>query len=172
MYSTITPEYDRKFPALERKMDSITSRTFKPFIHPSEVQLDGKLKHLTKAEEVLNWKSENMVSQNEILHNLDKKETPPQKIQKEEESPEKGFQAMTITINYESPRKNYPLAESSTQKGDGSSTYGDNNSEQETSTDETPRSFSSNSKFEDNYIPRLFMENIKEEKSPEETLVP
>ncbi|CAK8532514.1 unnamed protein product [Lathyrus sativus] len=73
MYSTITSEYDRQFPTLERKMDPITGRTSKPFIHPSEVQPNGKLKPLTQAEEVLNWQSENMVSQNEILLNLDKK---------------------------------------------------------------------------------------------------
>ncbi|KAI5444709.1 hypothetical protein KIW84_013111 [Lathyrus oleraceus] len=47
MYSTATPEYERQFPSLERKMDPITGRTSKPFIHPSEVQPDGKLKPLT-----------------------------------------------------------------------------------------------------------------------------
>ncbi|KAI5421169.1 hypothetical protein KIW84_044859 [Lathyrus oleraceus] len=63
MYSATTPEYDRQFPSLERKMDPITGRKSKPFIHPSEVQPDGKLKPLTQAEkEVLNWQSENMVS--------------------------------------------------------------------------------------------------------------
>lgn len=67
MYSIITLEYNRQFPSLERKMDLITGRTSKPFIHPSEVQPDGKLKPLTQYEEVLNWKSKNMVSQNEIL---------------------------------------------------------------------------------------------------------
>ncbi|KAI5411213.1 hypothetical protein KIW84_056372 [Lathyrus oleraceus] len=49
MYSAATPEYERQFPSLERKMDPIT------------------------AEEVLNWQSENMVSQNEILQSLDKR---------------------------------------------------------------------------------------------------
>ncbi|CAK8572957.1 unnamed protein product [Lathyrus sativus] len=73
MYSTTTSEFDRQFPALERKMDPITGKTSKPFIHPSEVLSDGKLKPLTQAEEVLNWQSENMVSQNEILQNLDEK---------------------------------------------------------------------------------------------------
>ncbi|KAI5434661.1 hypothetical protein KIW84_021476 [Lathyrus oleraceus] len=54
----------------------------------------------------------------------------------------------------------------------------DNNSDQETSTEETPGSVSSKSKSKDNYIPRLFMANIKEEdsffeeESPEETLIP
>ncbi|KAI5411214.1 hypothetical protein KIW84_056373 [Lathyrus oleraceus] len=72
MYSAATPEYERKFPSLERKMDPITGRTSKHFIHPSEVQPDGKLKPLTQAEEVLKWQSENMVSQNEILQSLDK----------------------------------------------------------------------------------------------------
>ncbi|KAI5434660.1 hypothetical protein KIW84_021475 [Lathyrus oleraceus] len=72
-------------------------------------------------------------------------ETPPLKIQKEEETPDKDS---------------------------------DNNSDQETSTKETPRSVSSKSESEDNYIPRLFMANIKEEdsffeeESPEETLIP
>ncbi|KAI5442728.1 hypothetical protein KIW84_011676 [Lathyrus oleraceus] len=105
-------------------------------------------------------------------------ETPPSKIQKEEETPDKGFQAMATTRNYESPRKNYPLAESSAQKGDESSTYGDNNYDQDTSNDGKPRSFSSKSESKDNYILRLFMENIKEEESffeeesPEETLAP
>ncbi|CAK8532210.1 unnamed protein product [Lathyrus sativus] len=73
MYSTTTLEYNRQFLALEGKMDPIISRTSKLFIHPSEVQPDGKLKPLTQAEEVLNWQSENMVSLNEILQNLDKK---------------------------------------------------------------------------------------------------
>ncbi|KAI5428558.1 hypothetical protein KIW84_033521 [Lathyrus oleraceus] len=54
IYSAATPEYERQFPSLERKMDLITGRTSKPFIHPSEVQPDGKLKPLTQAEEVLN----------------------------------------------------------------------------------------------------------------------
>ncbi|KAI5428604.1 hypothetical protein KIW84_033560 [Lathyrus oleraceus] len=217
---------------------SNTGRTSKPFIHPSEVQSDGKLKPLTQAEEVLNWQSKNMVSQNEIFQNLDKlvdkiaekideineylkpiensffdtpvfpayfkqpekssplylayvssppnqvryipttyrtkstrtttpltsktkgkasylsasssdsqdiPETPPPKIQKEEETPYKGFQAMTITRNYEYPQKNYPLDESSAQKTDESSTDGDNNYDQETSTDETSGSISSKS---------------------------
>ncbi|KAI5432124.1 hypothetical protein KIW84_036030 [Lathyrus oleraceus] len=92
-------------------------------------------------------------------------------------SPDKGFQAIAITRNYEYPWENYPLVESSTQKGDESSTDGDNNSNQETSTDETPRFVSSKSESKDHYIQRLFMENIKEEESffeeesPEETLV-
>ncbi|KAI5420414.1 hypothetical protein KIW84_044273 [Lathyrus oleraceus] len=64
MYSVATSEYERQFPSMERKMDPITGRTSKPFIHPSEVQPDGKLKPLSQAEEVLNWQSENMVSQN------------------------------------------------------------------------------------------------------------
>ncbi|CAK8544249.1 unnamed protein product [Lathyrus sativus] len=67
MYSTTIPEYDRQFPSLERKMDQITGRTSKPFIHLTEVHPNGKLKPLTQAEEVLNWQFENMVSQNEIL---------------------------------------------------------------------------------------------------------
>ncbi|KAI5423648.1 hypothetical protein KIW84_030028 [Lathyrus oleraceus] len=312
MYSTAIPKHERQFPSPERKMDPITGRTSKPFIHPSEVQPDGKLKPLTQAEEVLNWQSENMVSQNEILQSLDKRvdkiaekidetddnlkmleertfaktfdqkereirnlqgqvkeiddflrasherkskpvensffdppafptyfkqperpspfyptyvssppdrvryiptayrpkssrtstpstsktkgkapclsassadsqdipETPPPKIQKEEETPDKALQAMAITRKYESSQENHHLAEKSAQKEDESSTDGDNNSDQETSTDKTPRSVSSKSEFEDNYIPRLFMENIKEEdsffeeKSPEETLIP
>ncbi|KAI5433556.1 hypothetical protein KIW84_020735 [Lathyrus oleraceus] len=79
------------------------------------------------------------------LDSQDIPETPPPKIQKEEETPDKDT---------------------------------DNNSHQETSTHETPRSVSSKSESEDNYIPRLFMENIKEEEllfekeSPEETLIP
>ncbi|KAI5405237.1 hypothetical protein KIW84_052134 [Lathyrus oleraceus] len=73
MYSATNSEYDKQFLTLERKMDSITGRTFKPFIHPSEVQSDGKLKPLTQDEEVLKWQSKNMVSQNDILQNLDKK---------------------------------------------------------------------------------------------------
>ncbi|CAK8562813.1 unnamed protein product [Lathyrus sativus] len=64
MYSTTNSDYGRQFPDLERKMDPVTGRTSKPFIHPSEVQTDGKLKPLTQAEEFLNWQSENMVSQN------------------------------------------------------------------------------------------------------------
>ncbi|KAI5439436.1 hypothetical protein KIW84_025001 [Lathyrus oleraceus] len=312
MYSSTTPEYDRQFPSLERKVDPITGRTSKPFIHPNEVQPDGKLKPLTQAEGVLNWQSENMVSQNEILQNLDKRvdkiaekidetdeylkmleertfgknfdqkkreiinlqgqvkeiddflrasherkpklvensffdpptfptyfkqperpspfypayassppnqvryihityrpkstrtttpstsktkgkspcmsasssysqdipETSPPKIQKEEETSDKGFQAMTIARNYEYPQENYPLAESSAQMGDDSSRNSDNNSDQETSTDETPGSFSPKSESRNDYIPRLFMENIKEEESffeeesLEETLIP
>ncbi|KAI5438486.1 hypothetical protein KIW84_024286 [Lathyrus oleraceus] len=73
MYSAATPKYERQFPLRERKMDPITGRTSKPFIHPSEVQPDGKLKPLTQAEEVLNWQSENLVTQNEILQSLDKR---------------------------------------------------------------------------------------------------
>ncbi|KAI5391035.1 hypothetical protein KIW84_076048 [Lathyrus oleraceus] len=242
-YSAATLEYERKFPSLERKMDPIIGRTSKPFIHPSEVQPGGKLKPLTQAEEVLNWKSENMVSQNEILQSLDKRvdkivekidetddnlkvlsqkmqkhyrslkaqvsqldrdlrqmleertfgktfdqkereiinlqgQTPPPKIQKEEETPDKGFQAMAITRKYESSQENHHFAETSTHKKDESSTDSDNNSDQETSTDETPGYVSSKSESEDNYIPRLFMENIKEEdsffeeESAEETLIP
>lgn len=85
---------------------------------------------------------------------------------------------MEITRNCESPLKNYPLVESLAQKRDGSSIDGDNNFDQETSTDETPRSVSSKSESEDNYIPRLLKANIKkeesffEEESPEENLVP
>lgn len=85
---------------------------------------------------------------------------------------------MAITKNYESSQKNHHLAETSAQKEDESSTDGDNNSDQETSTDETPRFVSSKSESEDNYIPRLFMANLKEEdsffeeESPEETLIP
>ncbi|KAI5428511.1 hypothetical protein KIW84_033480 [Lathyrus oleraceus] len=338
MNSATTPEYDREFPSLEKKIDPITSKTSKLFIHPSEVQPDGKLKPLTQAEEVLNWQSENMVFQNEILQNLDKRmdkitekidetdeylkvlsqklhkhyrslkaqvsqldhdlrqmleertfgktfdqkereiinpqgqvkeiddflrasherkpnpvknsffdpptfltyfkqpekpspfypayvssppnqvryiptayrpkytrtttpstsktkgkasclsasssdsqdipETTHPKIQKEEETPDKGFQAMEITRNCESPLKNYPLVESLAQKRDESSIDGDNNFDQETSTDETPRSVSSKSESEDNYIPRLLKANIKEEESffeeesPEENLAP
>ncbi|CAI8595172.1 unnamed protein product [Vicia faba] len=302
MYSTTAPEYSQQFPALERKMDPITGRTSKPFIHPNEVQPDGKLKPLTQAEEVLNWQSENMISQNDILQNLDKKvdkiaeridetddylkvlsqkmqkhyrslkaqvsqldrdlrqmleertfgknfdqkereirnlqgqvkeiddflrasherkpkpvenlfldpptfptyfkrperpspffptyvTSPPdqnlriflkhllQNSKKEEEIPDKGFQAMAITGNCEFPQKSYSLAESSAQKEDESSSDDEKDSCQETSSDETPRSFSSESQSEVNYIPRLFMANIKEEdsffeESPEETLVP
>ncbi|KAI5403929.1 hypothetical protein KIW84_051178 [Lathyrus oleraceus] len=238
-------------------MDPITSRTSKPFIHPNEVQPDEKLKPLTQAEEVLNWQSENMVSQNEIFQSLDKRvdktaekidetndnlkvlsqkinafsflptyvssppdqvryiptayrpkstrtstpstsktkgkapclsasssdsqdipETSPPKIQKEEETPDKGFQAMAITRKYESSQENHHLTETSAHKEDESSTDSDNNSDQETSTDKTPRSVSSKSESEDNYMPRLFMANIQEEdsffeeESPEETLIP
>ncbi|KAI5404564.1 hypothetical protein KIW84_051644 [Lathyrus oleraceus] len=79
------------------------------------------------------------------LDSQDIPETPPPKIQKEEETPDKD---------------------------------GDNNSDQETSMNETPRFVSSKLEYEDNYIPRLFMANIKEEdsffeeESPEETLIP
>jgi predicted nucleic acid-binding Zn-ribbon protein len=73
MFSASTPEYDRQFLTLERKIDPITSRSSKPFIQPNEVQPDGKLKPLTQAEEVLNWQSENLVAQNDILQNLDKR---------------------------------------------------------------------------------------------------
>ncbi|KAI5444710.1 hypothetical protein KIW84_013112 [Lathyrus oleraceus] len=105
-------------------------------------------------------------------------ETPPPKIQKEEETLDKGFQAMAITRRYKSSKENHHLAETSGRKEDESSTDSDNNSDQETSTDETPGFFSSKSESEDNYIPRLFMANIKEEdsffeeESPEETLIP
>ncbi|KAI5416005.1 hypothetical protein KIW84_041158 [Lathyrus oleraceus] len=92
-------------------------------------------------------------------------ETPPPKIQKEEETPDKGFQAMAITRKYEPPQENHHLAETSAHKEDESSIDSDNNSDQETSTDETPGSVSSKSESEDNYIPRLFMANIKEEDS-------
>ncbi|KAI5405968.1 hypothetical protein KIW84_052642 [Lathyrus oleraceus] len=105
-------------------------------------------------------------------------ETPPPKIQKEEETPDKGFQAMAITRRYESSQENHHPAETSARKKDESLIDSDNNSDQETSTDETPGSVSSKSEYEDNYILRLFMANIKEEdsffeeESPEETLIP
>lgn len=84
---------------------------------------------------------------------------------------------MEITRSYESPRKNYSLTESSAQKGDESSSDGNNNSYQETYADETPRSFSQKLEIKDNRILRIFMENMKEEEyffeeSPKETLVP
>ncbi|KAI5404277.1 hypothetical protein KIW84_051435 [Lathyrus oleraceus] len=180
-------------------MDPITGITSKPFIHPNEVQPDGKLKPLTQAEEVINWKLENIISQNDILNFFDKKvdkiaekidetneylkakyipraykpksarttitstsktkrkvacfsasfsdsrdipDTPPPKLRKEEQIHDKGFQFMEITRSYESPRKNYSLTESSAQKGDESSSDGNNNSYQETYADKTPRSFS------------------------------
>ncbi|KAI5400355.1 hypothetical protein KIW84_065297 [Lathyrus oleraceus] len=70
--------------------------------------------------------------------NQDIPETLPPKIQKEEETPDKGFQAMEITRKYESSRENHHLSETSAHKEDESSTDSDNNSDQETSTDETP----------------------------------
>lgn len=73
MYSSTTSKYNQQFPALERRMDPITSRTSKLFVNPNKVQPGGKLKPLTQAEEVMNWKSENMVAQNDILQNLDRK---------------------------------------------------------------------------------------------------
>lgn len=54
-------------------MDPITSRISKLFINLNEVYPDGKLKPLTQAEEVLNCQSESMVTQNDILLNLDRK---------------------------------------------------------------------------------------------------
>lgn len=53
-------------------MNPITNITFKPFVHPNEVHPDRKLIHLTQDEEVLNWKSVDMVAENDNLHNLDK----------------------------------------------------------------------------------------------------
>lgn len=48
---------------------------------------------------------------------------------------------MTIIGNYEFPRENHSLAESSTQKGEDSSSDDNNDSYQDTSADETPRFF-------------------------------
>lgn len=52
---------------------------------------------------------------------------------------------MEIKGNYEYPRENHSLAESLTQKGESSSSDDNNDSYQDTSTDETLRSFSSES---------------------------
>ncbi|XP_073220669.1 uncharacterized protein [Cicer arietinum] len=73
MYTAFTLKYDQQFPTLERKVDPITNRSSKPFIQPTKVQPDGKLKPLTQAEEVLNWQSENMIAQNDTLQNLNRK---------------------------------------------------------------------------------------------------
>ena len=46
--------YEADFPALERKSNPTTQTHTKPFIQPTEVQPDGKLKPLTQAKEILN----------------------------------------------------------------------------------------------------------------------
>ncbi|MCH85326.1 polyprotein-like, partial [Trifolium medium] len=73
MYSSLSSQYDQQFPALERKIDPITHRASKPFVQPSEVLPDGKLKPLSQAEEVLNWQSKNMIAQNDSLQSLNEK---------------------------------------------------------------------------------------------------
>lgn len=51
----------------------MTNRASKPFIQPNEVHPDGKFKPLSRAEEVLNWQSENIIAQNESLQTMGEK---------------------------------------------------------------------------------------------------
>lgn len=81
---------------------------------------------------------------------------------------------MEITGNYDFLLEDHSPTESSTQKYENSSTGNNKDPHQSISNEETPKSFSPESKSEEDYIPILFMKNIKEEEffyeeSPEET---
>ncbi|XP_014619596.1 uncharacterized protein [Glycine max] len=49
-----TTSYDQEFPSLDRKADPVTKVSTKPYIIPTEVGPEGKLKSPSQAEEVLN----------------------------------------------------------------------------------------------------------------------
>ncbi|KAL2320454.1 hypothetical protein Fmac_029423 [Flemingia macrophylla] len=62
-----------EFPPLIRRSDTNKGIQSRPFVSPSEVLPDGKLKGVTQAEEVLNWQTHNMVAQNSYLQKIDTK---------------------------------------------------------------------------------------------------
>lgn len=104
----------------------------------------------------------------------DVSETPPTTTHEDVEIPDKAFKAMIITGNCDFPLEYHFPTESSTQKYENPSTNNNEDSYQSISIEGTPKSFSPESEPEEDYIPRLFMENIKEEESfyeesPEET---
>ena len=73
MFASAPATYEADFPALERKSNPASQTHTKPFIQPTKVQLDGKLKPLTQAEEVLNWQIENSLAQNHLLTKINQK---------------------------------------------------------------------------------------------------
>ena len=62
MFASSSAAYGAEFLALERKTNPTTQTHTKPFVQPTEVQQDGKLKPLTQVEEVLNWQTENLLA--------------------------------------------------------------------------------------------------------------
>ena len=73
MFASSSATYGADFPALERKSNLATQRHTKPFVQPTEVQPDEKLKPLTQSEEVLNWQTENSLAQNSLLTKINQK---------------------------------------------------------------------------------------------------
>ena len=73
MFASSLATYGADFLALERKSNPTTQTHTKPFIQPTEVQSDGKLKPLTQVEEVLNWQTENSLAQNSLLTKINQK---------------------------------------------------------------------------------------------------
>ena len=73
MFTSSSATYGTEFLALERKTNPTTQTHTKPFVQPIEVQRDGKLKPITQAEEVLNWKTENSLAQNGLLTKINQK---------------------------------------------------------------------------------------------------
>ena len=73
VFASVSATYEADFPTLERKSNSTTQTHTKPFIQPTKVQPDGKLKPLTQAEEVLNWQTENSLAQNSLLTKINQK---------------------------------------------------------------------------------------------------
>ena len=65
--------YDQEFPSLEKKTDPVTKVSTKPYIIPTEVGPEGKLKSPSQAEEVLNWQTDNVRAQNHLLKKIDEK---------------------------------------------------------------------------------------------------
>ncbi|KAH1197279.1 polyprotein [Glycine max] len=65
--------YDQKFPSLDKKTDPVTKVSTKPYIIPTEVGPEGKLKSPSQVEEVLNWQTNNARAQNLLLKKIDEK---------------------------------------------------------------------------------------------------
>ena len=73
MFASSSATYGTEFPALERNINPTTQTHTKPFVQPTKVQPDRKLKPLTQAKEVLNWKIENSLAQNSLLMKINQK---------------------------------------------------------------------------------------------------
>ncbi|KAG5032675.1 hypothetical protein JHK82_016250 [Glycine max] len=65
--------YDQEFPSLDKKTDPVTKVSTKPYIIPTEVGPEGKLKSPSQVEEVLNWQADNARAQNHFLKKIDEK---------------------------------------------------------------------------------------------------
>ncbi|KAI9107286.1 hypothetical protein K1719_021674 [Acacia pycnantha] len=64
--------YEQEFPPLERRVDQNTKVPSKPYIVPNIVDAQGNYQS-SQAEEVLNWQTQNAVSQNIALRRIDYK---------------------------------------------------------------------------------------------------